>query len=245
VRVNFNGWFYWGYEGCPAEAAIPCAHRLDLRRKYELARVTDPIALPFRRGTIPIVLFLRLMDLIWYEERGEPFLPCYPGSQLFKQFVTPPSRAVPLLRAVIDALRPNSCEVWVYSDGLPERSWLIHRIASAGNRRADAAAMADRALDFHRVEMARFADCGAPVRFKMKGPNELIREMVHAFSRAPFALNSRACHLGRWTVRTGFPDLGQRDPTLFPIITPDRTPESVAAAVNEFLSNVGTPAPWV
>jgi hypothetical protein len=114
----------------------------------------------------------------------------------------------------------------------------------AGTSHADAVAQADRALDFHEVEMARFAECGVTTHFKTKGCVELIRESVHAVSRAPFALNSRAYHVGQRTVRTGFPDVGQRDPSLFAVITPDQSSASVATRLREFFSNVGIPAPW-
>ena len=76
---------------------------------------------------------------------------------------------------------------------------------------------------------------GIAAHCRVNGSIALTREIVNAFAVAPFALNSRACRLGRHTVRTGFPDLGQRPPELFPVITPDTEPEALCEAVREHL----------
>lgn len=235
VRLVFDPWLYDDYEKEPPERALPCRHRIDVARKYALARNKDPIALPFRAGTAPIVVFLRMMELAFYENEGDVVVPCFPGDALVKSYVNPPSRVLPLLRALFDALGSRPREVWVYSDGLPDRAWLAARIAATGGDVRLAESEAERALAFQRATLAKLEGCGASVTFRVSGSIALTREIVHAFAVAPFVLNSRACRLGRHTVRTGFPDLGQRPPELFPVITPDTEPDALAEAVREHL----------
>jgi hypothetical protein len=174
---------------------------------------------------------MRAMELAFYEDAGDVVVPCFPGDTRVRGYVNPPSRVLPLLRALFDALGSRRPEVWVYSDGLPERSWLVERIAASRQSQTLAEAEADRALEFQRRALAELERCGATVTFRVRGSIELTREIVQAFAVAPFVLNSRACGLGQNTIRTGFPDLGQRAPELFPVITPDTPPGALAAAL--------------
>jgi hypothetical protein len=244
VRLRFHPWFYHHYERSPSERAVPCRYRLDVERTYALARRDDPIALPFRSGTIPIVVFLRLMELVFYEHDGSVVVPSFPRSKFVAGHVNPPSRVLAMLQALVALLAPRPCEIWVYSDGLPERDMLVRWILARTRSRKAAEAEADRALDFQREALRNLESAGAPVHFSIEGSIALVREVVHAFSVAPFALNSRSCHLGRWTIRTGFPDLGQRSSDLFPVITPDRTPESLADAVRAYANAPGRFSAW-
>jgi len=243
VRLRFHPWFYEDYEKA-SELVLPLRYRLDICRKFALARREDPIALPFREGAVPVVVFLRLMELVFYEDDGELVVPCFPGNEVVKGYVNPPARVLELVKTLVEALRPRPVDVWVYSDGLPERSWLVQRIFARRRDRGRAEAEADRALAFQKDRLAALARIDAPVHFKTEGSIELIREVVQAFSLAPFVSNSRAHELGRHTLRTGFPDLGQRDPGLFPVITPGWSPERLADAVRAYASEPGRFAAW-
>jgi hypothetical protein len=235
VRLRFDPWFYDDYEHEPPERALPCRYRLDLARKYALARDDDPVALPFDAKALPIVVFLRVMELAFYEHEGRVVVPCFAGDPLVSGYVNPPSRVLPLLQSLFEALGSRPREVWVYSDGLPDRAWLAGRIAARGVDARVAESEAERALAFQRAALAELSACGANVTFRVNGSIELTREIVHAFAVAPFVLNSRACRLGRHGVRTGFPDLGQRPAGLFPVITPDTPPRALAEAVRRHL----------
>ena len=142
-----------------------------------------------------------LHKLMAFRETAEP------------DFVAEPARCVPLVNALVAELHPAPCEVWVYSDGLPRISWLareLARVARCGRR--EAKRLARQVLEFQHQQMDLFLGCLAPVHFRTEGSVDLVREVVHAFSVAPFAFAARA---SRWTHRLwfpAFPDLDLRDP---------------------------------
>jgi hypothetical protein len=247
VRIWFNSWFYQEYAKVSAGGALPCTHLMNLRRKYLDARKRDPVALPFSRGRIPIVVFLRLMDLVWYEEDGEIVLPAMPDPlKLFSTYLTPPARCLPLVRALVEELGADRCEIWVYSDGIPDRRWLMARMRGIGRYPADDIdAVSRRVIEFQQQQMRLFETCGAPTRFRVKGSTRLIREVIHAFSAAPFALARRAAGMAGHRWEAAFPDLGVRDPGLLPVVrVTEHDPRSLIAFVRDFRARSRRPLRW-
>jgi hypothetical protein len=247
VRIWFNSWFYVEYPKVPARCALPCTQLMNLRRKYLDARKRDPVALPFSRGRIPIVVFLRLMDLVWYDEDGEIVLPAMPDPlKLFSTYVTPPTRCLPLVRALVEELGADRCEIWVYSDGIPDRRWLMARMRGIGRYPADDIdAVSRRVIEFQQQQMRLFETCGAPTRFRVKSSTRLIREVIHAFSAAPFALARRAAGMAGHRWEAAFPDLGVRDPGLLPVVrVTEHDPRSLIALVRDFRARSRRPLRW-
>src|SRR5258708_10267427 len=56
----------------------------------------------------------------------------------------------------------------------------------------DIDAVSRRVIEFQQQQMRLFETCGAPTRFRVKSSTRVIREVIHAFSAAPFALARRA-----------------------------------------------------
>jgi hypothetical protein len=247
VRIWFNSWFYVEYARVPARRALPCTQLMNLRRKYLDARRRDPVALPFSRGRIPIVVFLRLMDLVWYEEDGKIVLPAmFDPLKLFSAYVTPPAQCLPLVRALVEELGADRCELWVYSDGIPDRCWLMARMRGIDRYPADDIdAVSRRVIEFQQQQMRLFETCGAPTRFRVKSSTRLIREVIHAFSAAPFALARRAAGMAGHRWEAAFPDLGVRDPGLLPVVrVTEHDPRSLIALVRDFRSRSRRPLRW-
>src|SRR5260370_33565431 len=108
------------------------------------------------------------MDVGWYEEAVEIVLPALPDPlQLFSTWVTPPARCLPLVRALVEELGADRCEIWVYSDGIPDRRWLMARMRGIGRYPADAIdAVAPRVIEFQPQQLRLFETCVAPTRFR-------------------------------------------------------------------------------
>jgi hypothetical protein len=237
IRLCFNRWFYTEYDKRPKRLALPVRHQLDLREKYVAARADDPVALPFGKTRVPIVVFLRLMELVWYERDGQPEQPALPPGPIdYMSFVTPPGRAASLVRALADELGADRCELWVYSDGLPNQRWLSERIRASGRYDpADVVRVARQVLAFQHRQLALLADCGLRTRYRIKGSTALIREVVEAFRVAPFALARRASGRARHHWNSAFPDLGLRDPALPRVLrVADETPDSVRRVARQW-----------
>ncbi len=213
VRIWFNPWFYEEYERRPPGETIPCRWQLDLRRKYLLARRRDPVPLPFTPGRIPVVLFLRLMELTWHERDGALTIPLYPHQRGFRAFVARPDEYMPLLRTILEVLGRDQVELWVYSDGLPRERWLSKRLAATrGMPAGEARQLARDMLTAHQRRFAELAQIGCPVGFRTDNSVALIREVIHAFVMAAVALAPRKTHTTSLFWRPAFPDLGARDP---------------------------------
>src|SRR5258708_36471846 len=60
----------------------------------------------------------------------------------------------------------------------------------------DIDAVSRRVIEFQQQQMRLFETCGAPTRFRVKSSTRVIREVIHAFSAAPFALARRAAGKG-------------------------------------------------
>jgi hypothetical protein len=220
VRLQMNGWFYRDYQQASASQAIPLRHVLDLSARYARARRNDPVMLPFTRGKIPIVIHVRLMDVCWYEDDGKIVIPAYPhAAGQLDAFVAPHTRYRALIEPLLHHLGPDRCELWIYSDGIPPQAWLARYLMPVCGDARTAERLAARAIAYQREELARFKTYDVPARFRIGSTTARLKEVVHAFATAPYALSCRVPRLvaGRcW--QTPFPNLGQRAPGLPPVI---------------------------